>query len=181
MASRRKRGPQDKSACRDLSGRRIKAVEQAKELAEYIAKAPALERKAREERRRKLEGVLALNPVAGIKMDDHAYWEGKERIVEGVRSAVRDAVRGARKEGGDVEVSVRGGGVKREMKFSGFDEDYGSDSEEESIEEEREGEEEDEEEQDSEDEGEEEEEEYEGSTEEEDPNARDVKGKDVAK
>src|SRR5271163_3379222 len=93
MASRKKRGQQDKSACRDLSGRRIKAVEQAKELAEYISKAPGLERKAREEKRRKLEAIIAANPAAGIKMDDHAYWEDKDKLVEGVKSAVRDAVR----------------------------------------------------------------------------------------
>src|SRR5438046_2518241 len=68
MASRKKRGPQDKSAMRDLSGRRIKAVQDAKDLAEYIAKAPGLERKAREEKRRKLEAVLTSNPSAGIKM-----------------------------------------------------------------------------------------------------------------
>jgi Silencing defective 2 N-terminal ubiquitin domain len=133
MASRKKRGPQDKSAMRDLSGRRIKAVQQAKELAEYIAKAPGLERKAREEKRRKLEAVLATNPAAGVKMDDHAYWEDKERLVEGVKSAVREAVRGARKNGDRVEVvhtvSVRGGGVKRDLKFAGFEEEYDDSSE----------------------------------------------------
>src|SRR5579859_3825237 len=117
MASRRKRGPQDKSSCRDLSGRRLKAVQDAKDLAEYIAKQPSLEKKARDERRKKLEAVLAQNPMQGIKMDDHAYWEDKERLVEGVKNAVREAVQAVRKEnggGGKVEVthtvSVRGGG-----------------------------------------------------------------------
>ena len=128
MASRRKRGPQDRSAMRDLSGRRLKAIQQAKEIAEYIAKAPGLERKAREEKRRKLEAVLASNPTANVKMDDHTYWEDKDRLVEGVKNAVKEAVRGARKEGGLVEVvhtvSVRGGGVKRNLKFTGFEEDY---------------------------------------------------------
>ena len=183
MASRKKRGQQDKSAMRDLSGRRLKAVQQAKELAEYIAKAPGLERKAREEKRRKLEAVLAANPAAGIKMDDHAYWEDKDKLVEGVKSAVRDAVRGARKEGagGKVEVvhtvSVRGGGVKRDLKFAGFEEEY-----EDSSEEEEDGENEnDEEEQETVDE-EEEEEEYEGSTEDESPKSKkDAKGKGVSK
>ena len=181
MASRKKRGQQDKSAMRDLSGRRIKAVQQAKELAEYIAKAPGLERKAREEKRRKLEAIIAANPAAGIKMDDHAYWEDKDKLVEGVKSAVRDAVRGVRKEGGSgkVEVvhtvSVRGGGVKRDLKFAGFEEEYEDSSEEEEGEEEGENE--------TVQEDEEEDEEYEGSTDEEDPEAklRDLKGKGAKK
>ena len=182
MASRKKRGQQDKSAMRDLSGRRLKAVQQAKELAEYVAKAPGLERKAREEKRRKLEAILAANPAAGIKMDDHAYWEDKERLVEGVKSAVREAVRGARKEGGSgkVEVvhtvSVRGGGVKRDLKFTGFEEEY-----EDSSEEEEGGENQNDEDENKEDESDEEDEEYEGSTEDEDSDAKkqDVKGKGV--
>ena len=181
MASRKKRGQQDKSAMRDLSGRRIKAVQQAQELAEYIAKAPGLERKAREEKRRKLEAIIAANPAAGIKMDDHAYWEDKDKLVEGVKSAVRDAVRGVRKEGGSgkVEVvhtvSVRGGGVKRDLKFAGFEEEYEDSSEGEEDEEEGENE--------TVQEDEEEGEEYEGSTDEEDPKAkrRDLKGKGVKK
>ena len=182
MASRKKRGAQDKSAMRDLSGRRIKAVQQAKELAEYIAKAPALERKAKEEKRRKLEAVLASNPAAAIKMDDHAYWDDKERLVEGVKSAVRDAVRGVRKDGGEgkVEVihtvSVRGGGVKRDLKFVGFDEDYEDSSEDDDKDQEEDGDV-DEEYDDESEEEKEEEEEYEESTEEEDPS--DLKGKIV--
>jgi hypothetical protein len=182
MASRKKRGQQDKSAMRDLSGRRIKAIEQAKELAEYIAKAPGLERKAREEKRRKLEAIITANPAAGIKMDDHAYWEDKDKLVEGVKSAVRDAVRGVRKEGGSgkVEVvhtvSVRGGGVKRDLKFAGFEEEYEDSSEGEEGEEEGENE--------TVQEDEEEDEDYEDSTDEEDPKAkklRDLKGKGVKK
>jgi Silencing defective 2 N-terminal ubiquitin domain len=175
MASR-KRGPQDKSAMRDLSGRRLKAVQQAKELAQYLAEKPGLERKAREEKRKKLEGILAMNPADGIKMDDHVYWEDKERLVEGVKSAVKEAVRAVRKEGGKVKlvatVEVKGGGVKKEMKFTGFDEEYDS-SDEEDGDEEMEDEEEDEEE-----EGVEEDED-EGSTEEE-SSKEDIKGKTVA-
>ena len=188
MASR-KRGPQDKSASRDLSGRRLKAVQDAKDLAEYIAKQPMRERAAREEKRRKLEGVLALQPGQGVKMEDHGYWEDKERLVEGVKSAVRDAVRAAKKDGAKVEVvhtvSVRGGGVKRDIKFAGFEEEYedSSEDEEEDVEEEDvEEEEEDGDDEEVEEDGEEEEDEegeYEGSTEEEQP--EDIKGKGKAK
>ena len=166
MASR-KRGPQDKSAMRDLSGRRLKAVQQAKELAQYLVAKPGLERKAREEKRKKLEGILALNPAAGIKMDDHAYWEDKERLVEGVKSAVKEAVRAVRKDGGKVEVvttvEVRAA-PEREMKFTGFDEEYDDSSEEEEYDEEMEDE----------------EESDEASTEEESSKEEDVKGKSVA-
>lgn len=170
MSARKKRGPQDKSAMRDLSGRRLKAVQQAKDLAEYLSKAPALERRAREERRKKLEGVLAANPAAGIKMDDHLYWEDKERLVEGVKSAVQEAVREAVRGKGDVKVegsvSVKSGPVRRDVKFSGFDEEF-----EDSSEDEENGEMEEDAETDAEEEGtqEEEEEEYEESTEEEPP------------
>jgi len=180
MASRKNRGPQDKSASRDLSGRRLKAVQDAKDLAEFIAKQPARERAAREEKRRKLEGVLQMNPGQGIKMEDHEYWEDKERLVEGVKSAVRDAVRAARKEGGKVEVvhtvSVKGGGVKRDIKFAGFEEEYEDSSEEENEEENKHNEEEDEE-QSAEEDEEDGEDEYEGSTEEEQPENSNGKGK----
>ena len=172
MSARKKRGPQDKSAMRDLSGRRLKAVQQAKELAEYVAKAPALERRAREERRRKLEGVLAANPAAAIKMDDHAYWEDKERLVEGVKSAVREAVReaGARAVRVEGTLSGQNGGVKRDVKFLGFDEEFEDSSEEDGEEWMEDGEE--EEETDAEEEegvGEDEDDEYEETTEEESP------------
>ena len=184
MASRKKRGPQDKSSSRDLSGRRIKAIQDAKDLAEFIAKQPALERKKREEKRRKLEAVLAQNPAAAVKMDDHAYWEDKDKLVENVKNAVREAVRGAKKEGGRVEivhtVSVRGGGVKRDVKFAGFEEEYEDSSEDEKEEKEDvnelEEDEEIDEEEDESDEEESDEDGYEGSTEEEDAQAQ---GKDV--
>ena len=175
MSSRRKRGQQNLSSCRDLSGRRLKAVQDAKDLAEYITKQPALEKKARDERRKKLEAVLAQNPLQGIKMDDHAYWEDKERLVDNVKNAVREAVESVRLggEGGTVEVlhtvSVRSRGGNREIKFSGFDEEYEDSSEDDEDDEEDEEEEESEEEDD-----------YEGSTEEESL-AAEGKGKEVEK
>jgi len=180
MSARKKRGPQDKSAMRDLSGRRLKAVQQAKELADYLAKAPALERRAREERRRKLEGVLAANPAAGIKMDDHAYWDDKERLVEGVKSAVREAIREAGVRGVSVDgtLSVQNGGVKRDVKFSGFDDEFEDSSEEEGEDGLEDGE--DEEETDAEEEGveEDEDDDYEESTEEEPPAEDDTTSRD---
>jgi len=180
MSARKKRGPQDKSAMRDLSGRRLKAVQQAKELAEYLAKAPALERRAREERRRKLEAVLAANPTAGIKMDDHAYWEDKERLVDGVKSAVREAVReaGGRAVRVDGTLTVQNGGVKRDIKFSGFDNEFDDSSEEDG--EDRVEDDDDEEETDAEEEGveEDEDDEYEESTEEEPPAEDDQTSRD---
>lgn len=182
MSSRRKRGQQNLSSCRDLSGRRLKAVQDAKDLAEYITKQPALEKKARDERRKKLEAVLAQNPLQGIKMDDHAYWEDKERLVDNVKNAVREAVESVRLggEGGTVEVlhtvSVRSRGGNREIKFSGFDEEY-EDSSEEDEDDEEDGDEDAEEE---ELEEESEEDDYEGSTEEESP-AVEGKGKEVEK
>ena len=180
MSSRRKRGQQNLSSCRDLSGRRLKAVQDAKDLAEYITKQPALEKKARDERRKKLEAVLAQNPLQGIKIDDHAYWEDKERLVDNVKNAVREAVESVRLggEGGAVEVlhtvSVRSRGGNREIKFSGFDEEY-----EDSSEDDEEDGEEDEEEEEPEEESDEEDD-YEGSTEEESP-AAEGKGKEVEK
>ena len=123
MASRKNRGPQDKSACRDLNGRRIKAVQDAKELSEYLSKQPANERKAREERRRRLEATI--QGKMQVKMDDARYWEDKDRLVESVKGAVKEAVGGARREGKEsVEGAKSVGAVKREFKFTGFEEEY---------------------------------------------------------
>jgi len=127
---------------------------------------------------------LAQNPLQGIKMDDHAYWEDKERLVDNVKNAVREAVESVRLggAGGTVEVlhtvSVRSRGGNREIKFSGFDEEY-EDSSEEDENSEEDGEE-DEEEEELEEEEDDDDDDYEGSTEEESP-AVEGKGKEVEK
>jgi replication stress response regulator SDE2 len=133
MASRKSRGPQDKSACRDLSGRRLKAVQDAQDLAKHVATQGARERAQREERRRKLEGVIE-RKVDGGKMEDHVYWDDRERLVEGVRSAVREAATAPSAGGNSIglPVAVTAKPAKaREVKFTGFEEDYEDSSEEE--------------------------------------------------
>ncbi|OCH90321.1 hypothetical protein OBBRIDRAFT_755122 [Obba rivulosa] len=87
-------------SCRDLSGRRLSTIKEAKRLAEYIESEPARKQAAHEAKRAKLEalekklgiadGAGPSEPLAGKKhrFDDTEYLEQKEEIVENVKSAV---------------------------------------------------------------------------------------------
>lgn len=87
-------------SCRDLSGRRLSTIKEAKRLAEYIESEPARKKAAQEAKRAKLEalekklgivdGAGPSEPLAGKKhrFDDTEYLEQKEEIVENVKSAV---------------------------------------------------------------------------------------------
>jgi len=100
-------------SCRDLSGRRLSTIKEAKKLAEYLENEPARKKAAAEASKAKLEALekkLGISPsegtagsssnsnpnskldepVAGKKhrFDDTEYLEQSREIVDNVRSAV---------------------------------------------------------------------------------------------
>jgi len=97
-------------SCRDLSGRRLSTIKEAKKLAEYLENEPARKKAAAEASKAKLEalerklgistpdgtteasasGSKADEAVAGKKhrFDDTEYFEQSREIVDNVKSAV---------------------------------------------------------------------------------------------
>ena len=87
---------------RNLDGRRLRTVDEAKKLAEYLAIKPDMEKKEKEERKRKWEAVVEAAEKRETEMKDKngargrldAEWvEGKEGAEEKVREAVLRAMR----------------------------------------------------------------------------------------
>jgi len=88
-------------SCRDLTGRRLSTIKEAKKLAEYIESEPARKKAEAEVKKAKLE---ALERKLGIskdgesgqskkrRLDDDEFIEQSKEIVENVKSAVSAAL-----------------------------------------------------------------------------------------
>jgi len=101
-------------SCRDLNGRRLSTVKEAKKLAQYMEDEPLRKKAAQEATKAKLESLekkLGIDPtdkgkgkepepVAGKKhrFDDTEYLEQSETIVDNVKSAVAAALLKKRKK-----------------------------------------------------------------------------------
>jgi len=93
-------------SCRDLSGRRLSTIKEAKKLAEYLEHEPARKKAAAEAQRAKLEALerkLGIDGAAGPsssggdpaqvagrkhRFDDTEYLEQSRELVDNVKSAV---------------------------------------------------------------------------------------------
>lgn len=107
MSSKRKRTQgENNGSSRNLDGRRLRTVTEAKALAEYLALKPEMERKEKEQRRQRLEQVVE---VAGRREEEirnangagaHARVDGKwADAKEEAENKTRDAVVAAMKKG----------------------------------------------------------------------------------
>lgn len=67
MSSKKKKDQNTNGSSRNLDGRRLRTVEQAKSLAEYLAIGPEMTKQAKEKRRERQEQVIA---AADKKMDE---------------------------------------------------------------------------------------------------------------
>ena len=86
-------------SCRDLSGRRLSTIKEAKRLAEYLEGAPEREKAAAEARAAKLENLerkLGMQEGASgsgegkkRRLEDTEYIEQSRELVDNVKSAVR--------------------------------------------------------------------------------------------
>ncbi|KAK3112279.1 Golgi membrane exchange factor (Ric1p-Rgp1p) subunit [Teratosphaeriaceae sp. CCFEE 6253] len=126
MSSRKKRGAQQdpNGSNRNLDGRRLRTIDEAKKLAEYLAVKPDMEKKEREERRKRWEGVVVAaerreeevrsgKTGAGHGRLDAGYVESKEAAEEKTREAViramREEMRGEGRTGSESSVEGREG------------------------------------------------------------------------
>ena len=107
MSSKRKRNAgENNGSTRNLDGRRIRTVNEAKALAEYLALKPDMEKKEKEARRKRWELVVELAErreeeiKSGSKGRVDGKWvEDKEEAGERTREAVRKAMEGGQWEG----------------------------------------------------------------------------------
>ncbi|KAK5158171.1 hypothetical protein LTR04_005242 [Oleoguttula sp. CCFEE 6159] len=106
MSSRKKRGEADTGSNRNLDGRRLRTVTEAKALAEYLALKPEMEKKEKEERRKRWEMVVqaAEEREEEVRSDragggkgrlDGKWVEAKEEVELKTREAVVAAMRAA--------------------------------------------------------------------------------------
>ena len=100
MSSRRKKNQGDSnSSNRNLDGRRLRTITEAKALAEYLALKPEMEKKEREARRKRWEQVVQLAERGeydirnGSKGRVDKWLEDKEEVEERTREAVSLAMR----------------------------------------------------------------------------------------
>ncbi|KAK4458743.1 telomere stability and silencing-domain-containing protein [Cladorrhinum samala] len=113
--SKRKKTQEDNGSSRNLDGRRLRTVTEAKALAEYLAIKPDMERKEKEKRRARLEQIVEM---AEKKQEEIKYGSKKagldgrwveEKEVAGER--LREAVVEALKRGGVKDNNLGGLGV----------------------------------------------------------------------
>lgn len=102
MSSKRKRNQgDDNGSSRNLDGRRLRTVNEAKALAEYLAVKPEMDRKEKEERRRRWQSVVdmaekrqeELKNAGGKQKVDGQWMEDKEEMNEKARDAVLVAMK----------------------------------------------------------------------------------------
>lgn len=100
MSSRKKRNQDDHGSSRNLDGRRLRTVNEAKALAEYLAIKPEMEKKEKDRRRERWEQIVQMSEQkeAEIKSGskgrlDGKWVEDKEESNEKTREAVLAAMK----------------------------------------------------------------------------------------
>lgn len=96
MSSRKKQNGEQNGSSRNLDGRRLRTVTEAKALAEYLAIKPEMEKKEKDERRKRWEDILASTErkqeeilgSRGKAMLDGKWVEEKEECENKTREAI---------------------------------------------------------------------------------------------
>lgn len=91
MSSKKRAGNYE--ACRDLSGRRIRTVNQAKLINEYLQRKPELEAKKEQEIREKMEKAIRA-PDQKVIFEDVDFLQTTRRVADEVELAVMEAIYG---------------------------------------------------------------------------------------
>ncbi|OOG00456.1 hypothetical protein ASPCADRAFT_401442 [Aspergillus carbonarius ITEM 5010] len=142
MSSKRKRNQgDDNGSSRNLDGRRLRTVNEAKALAEYLALKPEMDKKEKEERRRRWQAVVdaaekrqeELKNGGGKQKIDGQWMEDKEEMNEKAREAVLMAM----KDGmwtDNLRDTILGGSSTSASEGSGQDTPSGSEEEDSDME-----------------------------------------------
>ncbi|OAQ96495.1 hypothetical protein LLEC1_01382 [Akanthomyces lecanii] len=100
MSSRKKKTQDDNGSSRNLDGRRLRTVNEAKALAEYLAIKPDMDKKEKEKRRARWEEIVQQTEAkeaeiknGGKSMIDGQWAEDKEESSERTRDAVLSAIK----------------------------------------------------------------------------------------
>jgi len=88
-------------SCRDLQGRRLKTINDATKLVEYLNKESERKRKRKEEIDKKIEEGLQVHTKKRHRFDDMEYFENHDKIMENIKGAVAQACsKGIKKDKG---------------------------------------------------------------------------------
>ena len=138
MSSKRKRNQGDNnSSSRNLDGRRLRTVNEAKALAEYLSVKPEMDKKEKEERQRRWQAVVE---VAEKRQDEIKNGNGKGKVdgqwmedKEEMNEKAREAVLQAMKDGAwtdNLRDAILGGSSTSASDDGSDDEDMSSEDEE---------------------------------------------------
>ncbi|KAK6504878.1 hypothetical protein TWF481_006813 [Arthrobotrys musiformis] len=100
MSSRKRKGQENSDSCRNLDGRRLRTVKEAKALAQYLETKPDMDKKERDKRKERWEKVIeaADEKIRGggnvnQRFDDAKWLEEKDEGREKAREAVLRAMK----------------------------------------------------------------------------------------
>ncbi|KAJ3237927.1 hypothetical protein HDU81_008679 [Chytriomyces hyalinus] len=79
-------------SCRDLSGRRLKTVNDAKKIADFKESEPERKRKEKEFLKAKIEKGLKEPETKKIRFDDQEFVETHEKVLDDVKDTVKKAL-----------------------------------------------------------------------------------------
>lgn len=137
MSSRKKRNQEDHGSSRNLDGRRLRTVNEAKALAEYLAIKPEMEQKEKEKRRERWQQIvdIAEQKEAEIKSGskskiDGQWVEAKEESSERTRDAVLAAMKAGNYKDNFLSTSHESASTEESKEQSGSDEEKASSSKE---------------------------------------------------
>lgn len=137
MSSRKKKNQEDHGSSRNLDGRRLRTVNEAKALAEYLAIKPEMEKKEKEKRRERWEQIVQLSEQkeAEIKSGskgriDGKWVEDKEESSERTRDAVLAAMKAGKYKDNLLSTSHDSNSTQPSNDQSGSDEEKGTSSHE---------------------------------------------------
>ncbi|KAK9241133.1 telomere stability and silencing-domain-containing protein [Lipomyces kononenkoae] len=98
MSARRKRGSKNdeesKDNYRNLDGRRMRSIRQAKDLAIFLETAPQRIKEASRQKRERLKAILEMeDPASKARFNDVEFLEESEEMIEDLKRLVEDSVK----------------------------------------------------------------------------------------